>query len=218
MDTTTLAGFFCTCLGGYFAIMNPIANTPVFISLTPGDDAATKKIVARNSLLFAFALIALLSFAGNFIFKLFGITLPALRITGGIVVFIIGYHMLLGSGSKAHTPSDEDIESSRKARLNVAISPLGTPLLAGPGTIAVAMGYAAGFELIHVILSLLAFGIICGITYLCFLGSEEIVEHLGQNGLNVITRLMGLFLAAIGTGMVLIGLGANVTTFIASLS
>ena len=157
MDTTTLVGFLCTCLGGYFAIMNPIANTPVFISLTQGDDAATKKAVARNSILFAFALIAFLSFAGNFI-------------------------------------------------------------LAGPGTIAVAMGYAAGFELIHVILSLLAFGVICGITYLCFRGSEEIVEHLGQNGLNVITRLMGLCLAAIGTGMVLSGLGADIHTFMGTVS
>ena len=218
MNTTTLVGFLCTCLGGYFAIMNPIANTPVFISLTQGDDAATKKAVARNSLLFAFALIAVLSFAGNFIFKLFGITQPALQITGGIIIFIIGYHMLQGSGSKVHTPSDDDIESSRKARLNVAISPLGIPILAGPGTIAVAMGYAAGFELIHVILSLLAFGVICGITYLCFRGSEEIVEHLGQNGLNVITRLMGLFLAAIGTGMILSGLGADIHTFMGSLS
>ncbi|NOR78744.1 MAG: MarC family protein, partial [Methanophagales archaeon] len=88
MDTTTLVGFLCTCLGGYFAIMNPIANTPVFISLTQGDDVATKRAVARNSLLFAFVLIAVLSFAGNFIFKLFGITQPALQITGGIIIFI----------------------------------------------------------------------------------------------------------------------------------
>ena len=58
----------------------------------------------------------------------------------------------------------------------------------------------------------------CGIEYLCCLGSEEIVEHLGPNGLNVITRLMGLFLAAIGMGMILSGLGADIHIFITSLS
>jgi len=218
MDTTALVGFLCTCLGGYFAIMNPIANTPVFMSLTDGDDVATKKTVARNSILFAFVLIAVLSFIGNFIFKLFGITLPALRITGGIVLFMIGYQMLQGSGSKVHTPTDDDIASSREARLNVAISPLGIPILTGPGTIAVAMGYAAGFDLIHIILSLLAYGVMCGITYMCFRGSKQIVEHLGQNGINVITRLMGLILATIGIGMILAGLDANVHTLIAAIS
>jgi len=218
MDTTALVGFLCTCLGGYFAIMNPIANTPVFMSLTDGDDAATKKAVARNSILFAFVLIAVLSFIGNFIFKLFGITLPALRITGGIVLFMIGYQMLQGSGSKVHTPTDDDIAASREVRLNVAISPLGIPILAGPGTIAVAMGYAAGFDLIHIILSLLAFGVMCGITYMCFRESEQIVERLGQNGINVITRLMGLILATIGVGMILAGLGTNIHTFIAAIS
>ena len=218
METTMLVGFLCTCLGGYFAIMNPIANTPIFISLTQGDDAATKKAVARKSILFAFALVAVLSFVGNFVFKLFGITLHELQIAGGIVIFIIGYHMLQGSGSKIHTPSDEAIEASREARLSVAISPLGIPILAGPGTIAVAMGYAAGRGLLQIIISLLAFGVICVITYLCFLESKEIVKHLGQNGLDVITRLMGLILATIGISMILSGFGEGVNTFIAGIS
>jgi len=214
METTTLIGFAGAALGGYFAIMNPIANTPIFLSLTTGDDEATKKAVARKSILFAFAIIAIVSIAWKFISDLFGITLPALRVTGGIVIFIIGYHMLLGSGSKVHTPSDEDIEESRGARLSVAISPLGIPLLAGPGTIATAIGFAAGLELIHIIISLLAFGVICGITYLCFLSSEKIVGHLGQSGINVITRLMGLILATIGTGMILMGFSTYFHTLI----
>ena len=124
MDTTDLLGFAGATLAGYFAIMNPIANTPVFISLTAGDDKATKKAVARRGILLAFAIIAVLSIAGNELFKMFGITMPALRITGGIVVFMVGYHMMQGAGSKVHTPSDDDIEDSRKAKLSVAISPL----------------------------------------------------------------------------------------------
>ena len=79
MDTTNLLGFAGATLAGYFAIMNPLANTPVFISLTAGDDEATKKAVARRGILLAFAIIAVLSIAGNELFKMFGITMPALR-------------------------------------------------------------------------------------------------------------------------------------------
>ena len=218
MDVTTLLGFAGATLTGYFAIMNPIANTPVFISLTTGDDDATKKAVARQSILLTFAIIAVVSVAGKFIFGLFGITLTALRITGGIIVFMVGYHMLQGSGSTVHTPSDDDIEDSREAKLSVAISPLCVPLLAGPGTMVTAMNFASYGGLDHTIISLTAFGAMCMLTYVCFMSSEKIVAHLGQNGLNVVTRLMGLIIATIGTSMFLTGLGTNLSLPIMSFS
>ena len=205
-STTTLLGFAMAALAGYFAIMNPISNTATFIGITTGDDRATKKAIAAQSLLLAFAIIAVVSVAGNLIFEVFGITLASLRITGGIVVFVIGYNMLQGSGASAQTPTKEDIASSQEARLSVAISPLAVPMLAGPGTIATAMSFAAGGWL-HIAVSLAAFAVICLVTYLCFMGSDKLVAHLGQNGLNVITRLMGLIVASIGVGMFLTGIG-----------
>ena len=214
MDTPTLLGFAGTALAGYFAIMNPIANTPVFVSLTAGDDGATKRSVAMRSILLTFAIIAAVSIAGNYMFSLFGLTMPALRITGGIIVFIIGYHMMQGSGSKTHTPSDEDIQTSLESKLSVAVSPLAVPLLAGPGTIATAMSFASYGGPDHVLVSLSMFGVICAATYLCFMSSEEIIGFLGQGGLNVITRLMGLILATIGTGMFLDGVGAEIAIFV----
>ncbi len=214
MDTPTLLGFAGTALAGYFAIMNPLANTPVFVSLTAEDDGATKRSVAMRSILLAFAIIAAVSIAGNYLFSLFGLTMSSLRITGGIVVFIIGYHMMQGSGSKAHTPSDEDIQSSLESELSVAISPLAVPLLAGPGTIATAMSFASYGGSDYVLVSLSMFGVICAATYLCFMSSEEIIDFLGQGGLNVITRLMGLILATIGTGMFLTGIDAEVAIFV----
>ncbi len=205
-STTTLIGFAGVALGGYFAIMNPISNTATFIGLTAGDDRATKKTIAAKSLLLAFVIIAVVSVAGNLIFEVFGITLGAIRITGGIVVFGIGYNMLQGSGASVQTPTKEDIASSKEAKLSVAISPLAIPILAGPGTIATAMSFASGGWL-HIAVSLAAFAVICLVTYLCFMGSDKLVAHLGQNGLNVITRLMGLIVASIGVGMFLTGLG-----------
>jgi multiple antibiotic resistance protein len=195
-------------LAGFFAIMNPLANTPVFISVTAGDDQTTKRAVARKSLTVAFGIVAVMAVAGGEILHLFDITLGTLRITGGIVVFIIGYHMLGGSSSDAHTPSEEDVASSREAQLGVAISPLAIPLLAGPGTIATAMNLAAGGWW-QVGVTLVAFAVICGLSYVCFVKSESLVAFLGQNGLNVVTRLMGLVVASIGTGMVISGLGIH---------
>jgi multiple antibiotic resistance protein len=206
MDTTTTLGLVGTTLAGYFAIMNPIANTPIFISLTEGDDAATKRAVAVRSLIVAFGIIVGVSVAGNLLFTLFGISLATLRISGGIVVFIIGYHMLQGTGSHSHKPSEADVADSKDAQLSVAISPLAIPMLAGPGTIATAMNFAAGGWL-HIAISLGSFAVICGATFVCFHYSDRLVAFLGQNGMNVMTRLMGLIVASIGVSMLLAGLG-----------
>jgi multiple antibiotic resistance protein len=205
-STTTLVGFAMATLAGYFAIMNPISNTATFIGLTSGDDRATKRTIAAKSLLLAFAIIAVVSVAGSLIFKMFGITLASLRITGGIVVFVIGYNMLQGSGAAAQSPTKEDVASSKEAQLSVAVSPLAVPMLAGPGTIATAMSFGSGGWL-HIAVSLAAFAVICLVTYLCFIWSDKMVAYLGQNGLNVMTRLMGLIVASIGVGMFLTGIG-----------
>ncbi len=208
MNFSGLAGPLGMALAGFFAIMNPIANTPIFISVTAGDDRATKRAVARRSLFVAFLIIAVTVVAGNQIFRLFDITLGTLRITGGLLVVLIGFHMLQGSGSDVHTPSDADVKSTEQAQLDVAVSPLAIPILAGPGTIATAMSLAAG-GWAHVVVTIVAFTVICLVTYVCFLESDRLVGFLGQNGLNVITRLMGLIVASIGTGMVLAGLGLH---------
>ncbi|WP_280529858.1 MarC family protein [Kingella potus] len=135
----------------FFAIMNPVSSLPVYLSLTDGDDRRTARAVARKGLMIAFAIVVVFAFAGRYIFELFGITLPALRIAGGILVFLIGFHMVQGNRSPMHRqPSAAAVEDPAahamryEEKMNVAISPLGTPLLAGPGTIATAMNLAAG--------------------------------------------------------------------------
>ncbi len=195
-----------TTFMGFFAIMNPIANTPVFIGLTAGDDKRAKRLVARNSLLLAFAVIVLFCIAGKLIFDLFGITLPALRITGGVVVFLIGLHMLQGEPSPVHTPSDEDQQDSLEAELSVAISPLAVPILAGPGTIATAMNYSASGGATNMWVTIGAFAVLCLLTYVLFLTGQRFVEYIGASAVKVITRLMGLILAVIGTQMLIDGL------------
>lgn len=194
-----------TAFMGFFAIMNPIANTPIFISLTSGDDASTKRAVARNALLLTFVLILAFSFAGSFIFQLFGITLPAFRITGGLLVFLIGFHMLQGEQSRVHQPSKSDQENSRQAQLSVAISPLAMPILAGPGTIATAMNFVGEGNGDSLMTTITAFFLLCCLTYAFFIFGERLIQYIGDSAINALTRLMGLILAVIGTQMFIDG-------------
>jgi len=190
---------------GFFAIMNPLANTPIYVGLVENFDEPEKRAVARRSVLTAFVVVAAFSVAGKFIFELFGLTLPAFRITGGILIFWVGFELLQGRFSKVQTPSAEEHDASRDSVMRVALTPLAIPLLAGPGTIATAMNFAAGGSLLPVATTVAAFGVMCFITYLFFVYGRKFIESLGAGVIKIITRLMNLILAVIGTEMVILG-------------
>ena len=201
-----LIGHTLSVFLGFFAIMNPIANTPIFLGLTAGDSPQVIRQVARNAMLLTFVLIVTFSLLGRFIFDMFGITLPAFRITGGILVGLIGYNMLQGEQSTVQTPTEEDAQDSLRTQLSVAVSPLAVPILAGPGTIATAMNFAAAGGDHELVITALAFAVLCVITYFCFVFGQGMVRFLGQSGLNVVTRMMGLILAVIGVQMLIEGI------------
>ncbi len=199
---------------GFFAIMNPIANTPVFLGLTADDDAATRRRVATRALFASALIIIVFCAAGKFIFTMFGISLPAFRITGGILVALVGFHMLQGGeNSSIQHPSEGDKESSLQAALDKAISPLAMPILAGPGTIATAMNYASAGTVTEFVVTVSAFLTLCIITWLFFVSGERLVKFIGDNGVKVITRLMGLILAVIGVQMLIHGIGGAVSAY-----
>ncbi len=202
MLSTFIAAFMA-----FFAIMNPIANLPVFLALVVGDDVRTRNRVAGKALLLAFGIITVFALAGKLIFEVFGITLPALRIAGGLVLFVIGYYMLNGKKSPIHHPAKAgDGDEGESQALSVAVSPLAMPLLAGPGTIATAMNLAAANGMWGSILTIAAFATLCVICYICFRYGATIVKVLGTSAMDVITRLMGLILAVIAVQMIIAGL------------
>jgi multiple antibiotic resistance protein len=209
-----IVGYALSVFMGFFAIMNPIANTPVFLGLTEGDDSAVRKKVAAKALIASAIIILVFCAAGNLIFHLFGITLPAFRITGGLLVALVGLHMLQGGGhSPIQHPSEADKQKSIDEELEVAITPLALPILAGPGTIATAMNFASGGTISEFVVTVTAFIVLCVITYAFFVSGERLVRFLGENGIKVVTRLMGLLLAVIGVQMVLVGIGGALTAF-----
>ncbi len=137
---------------------------------------------------------------------LFGITLPAFRITGGVLVALIGYQMLHGQSSAVHQPSSVDKASAREAALSVAVSPLALPILAGPGTIATAISFASKGGESGPLVTVAAFGVLCLLSLVLFLSGERLVAFLGQAALGAVTRLMGLVLAVIGVQMLIEGI------------
>ena len=191
----------------FFAIMNPISNTAVFVGLTEDLDSQGQRKIAYKALFIAFLIIAAFALFGKAIFTLFGITLPALRIVGGILVFIIGYKMLNNITSDAGNPSAQD-------NSDIAVSPLAVPLLAGPGTIATAMSYSAegGWSVITITIAM--FALLCVITFFSFIFGQKIVQKIGKSGLDIITRLMGLILAVIGVHMLMEGIFGAVENFL----
>ena len=194
-----------TVFMGFFAIMNPIANVPIFLGLTDDDDEQTAAAVALKSLVLAFLIVTVFAIAGKAIFELFGITLPAFRITGGLVVSLIGYQMLQGIQSNVHHPDEVDKQGYSEAALSVAVSPLAMPILAGPGTIATAMSFSVG-GIIELAVTITVFAVLCVITYVIFVYGKKFVAFIGTSALGAITRMMGLILAVIGIQMVIDGL------------
>jgi len=213
--------FGLTALAGYFAIANPISATPIFIALTSDDKPQVKREIARNAVLTSIGVVVLFSVAGRLIFETFGITMAALRIAGGILVSIVGYQMLQGRSSAVQVPHQVEGEVGAadviKAQLSIAVSPLGMPIIAGPGTIATAVGFSAHPGFGYTIVSIAAFLVIGALTYVMFLQARRIVRFLGETNLTVVTRLMGLIVATIGVGMVITGLGDAVRDFLQTI-
>jgi len=194
-----------TVFMGFFAIMNPIANVPIFLGLTADLDQPTTRAVALRSLLLAFGIIVVFSVAGKVVMELFSISMPAFRMTGGLLVLFIGFKMLQGDRSTVHHLEEGDHQKCREAALGIAVSPLAMPILAGPGTIATAMNFSARGGVFEMLITIVAFALLCGITYWLFVHGKRFVTFIGVGALGVITRMMGLILAVIGMQMLIEG-------------
>ena len=184
----------------FFAIMNPISNLPAYMALVADDSQKISRKIAFKSLLIAFIIVTVFVFSGDLIFKVFGITIVSFRIAGGILVAVIGYHMINGN----HSPSYKGMEQQavNSDPMSIAISPLAMPLFAGPGTITTALSLANG-GLRNQLITVVAFAILCVITYLLLRSAKQIAGFLGKNLMKIITKFMGLLLFSIGIQMII---------------
>lgn len=192
--------YIITVFMSFFAIMNPIANAPIFLGLMQGESTEDKRKVAGAAAVTAFIIVLSFAIAGKYIFELFGLTIPAFKITGGIIIFYVGFEMLMSQKSKIHNTD------SRHDPMNIAISPLAIPILAGPGTIVTTMNHVIHAGLIRVGIVIGIFFLVTVLNYLAFLFGDTLMKKLGTHLISVISKLMGLILAIIGTEMTTGGL------------
>jgi multiple antibiotic resistance protein len=187
-----------------FAIVDPLAAAPVFLALTNGYSPAEKRRVALKAVLVAGGVLLFFGLAGEYVFRVFGITIPAFRIAGGILIFKYAFDMLHGE-RPGPDGTHEEIQSAI-ARESVGITPLGVPLLTGPGAIATMMVFLAGAPSGSLRMGIYASALLVFVlSYVVFLGAGTLDRLLGPTGLMVTIRLMGLLLAAVAVQFVATG-------------
>jgi multiple antibiotic resistance protein len=200
-----LGSFALLCVTSLFAITNPLSAAPVYLALTEGYTPAHRRQTLRTAVLTGLTVLVVFTLLGGTIFQIFGVTMDAFRIAGGLIVFAIGMDMLQAKRSRVKTTEEEE----RQAMLQdeVGITPLGIPMIAGPGAITTVMVLMTEARTIgHVAILLVSIGVVLGSIYAALRSGEQLVGRFGQTGLNVMTRLMGLLVAVIGVQFVIDGL------------
>lgn len=190
----TILPFLLLCLTSFFTLTNPLGTMPVFLTMTQGMTERERKTVVTRATLTAFIIIMIFTFAGQFLFKFFGISTNGFRIAGGFIIFKIGFDML----QARYTPMKLKDEEIKTYANDISITPLGIPMLCGPGAIAnaiVLMQDAHTFEMKSILIGSIAF--IYLLTYFILRASTRLVNILGETGNNVMMRLMGLILMVI---------------------
>lgn len=199
-----LGAFAVLCVGSILAITNPLNTAPLYLALTRGYTAEHQRHNLRLAIITG--LLVLISFAliGTMIFGFFGITMNAFRIAGGIIIFGVGADMLRGGGARGKTTREEEEEGMRKDE--VGITPLGVPMIVGPGAITTVMVLSA--EAQNVLRMLVLIGAILfalGSIYATLSVAPRLVKALGQTGLNIGTRIMGLLLMVMAVQFIVDG-------------
>lgn len=208
MDGDILS-FALLSLSSLLIIVNPLAATMVYVSLTDGMDRATKRDVAKVSCQVACAILVVFALAGSYILQLFGITLEAFQIAGGVLLFGIGIEMVNARTSRTKMTATEKYESIDAE--TVSVMPLAIPMISGPGSIttAVVLSNQAGQNnvfLIAVVIGAIAVSI-CA-TYVLLTHADSVTSRIGQREFRVINRVMGILLIAIAVQFVINGISA----------
>ena len=198
MDTAFLISAFVTL----FVVIDPIGLAPIFIALTPGMTTAQRRAIAVRATLIAAGLLFLFAFLGEQVLGFIGISMPAFRIAGGILLFLTALDMLF----ERRTKRREDQADAEDAP-DPSVFPIAIPLIAGPGAIASVIlltGEAQGaIGMASVLLVLIA---VLVLAFLFFLSATLIERALGKTGIVVVTRLLGMLLAALSVQFVLDGI------------
>ncbi len=199
-----LWGIFLGTVVGLLPLINPLAAAPTFLAITEGDTEQRRREQAFKGCLYMVAILVSFLIGGTFIMNFFGISIPGLRIAGGIMLTGIGMNMLA-----THRTTDDEKEEREAARkkMDVSFSPLAMPMLAGPGSIAVTLGFTSlATHPIDYVAIIAGIGVVAFITWVTLRLSGKIVTFIGVVGVNAMTKIMGFLIMCIGVQFVVNGI------------
>lgn len=201
MDTLFAMKFF----GALFAIMNPFLTLPIFLAMTSEESVKKQRIIALQIVLYCGIMCVVIAFAGNHILSFFGVSIDHFRVAGGLVLMTIAFSMLNGKETSSHTGSSQ--EKKHLDNNDIAFYPMTFPMIVGPGTITTLVVYA--YQAHHVSQYTGYAAVVLGVLAIMFavLFFASSIGHILSNKMRIImTRIMGMLLAAIAISMVVAGL------------
>ena len=207
ISSAPIVRFSLLALSSIFFLVDPFAAIPSFLAITQNADPARRRRMARKGALTCFIVLTSFAIAGQFIFRLFGITLPAFEIAGGLILLLIGLDML----EARRSPTQETLGDAEEAaaKEDAGIVPLGVPMLAGPGAISsvmVLVGQAPSIWHWEMGAILASIAITAVVTYFVLAGADGVRRVMGETGIRILVRVMGLLLVALAMQLFVNGL------------
>jgi multiple antibiotic resistance protein len=202
-----LRHFWELVLGTMIALLpliNPLASAPTFLAITEGDSHERRLQQLRAACFYMVVILVAFLVGGTFIMGFFGISIPGLRIAGGLLVAGIGSGMLMGPGREL--AAEQAATAEAKAKRDVSFSPLAMPLMAGPGSIAVTVGFTSlASEWTDYVAIILGIVVVAVISYVTLRLADRVVVVIGPNGMNALSKVMGFLILCIGIQFVVNG-------------
>ena len=196
--------FFTLCFPSLFSIVDPLAAVPIFLALAGKDDLKSQRRTAIRATVTATVILSLFALLGTQIFKFFGITIPAFKIAGGVLLFTLALEMMRAKHATTRATAEEQTEAQQKE--DVGLIPIGVPLLSGPGAIATVMVWSSRAHHLGekgaLFASIAALAVVVLLT-LWF--APRLSRLFGKTGINIVSRIMGLILAATAAQFVIDG-------------
>lgn len=194
---------FAFLFGAIFSVMNPLGTVPIFVELARNLDADDRRKVCLKACLNVLAILFISFFLGTYILSFFGISVSSLRLAGGLVICSSGFALLTGTFTKHKGMKRTSVQEDIKARKDFTLTPLALPMLAGPGTISLLIGFNNVYKSTsEILLVCLAIVVVVGVIYFVLRSSNLIVQKMGASGLNATSRIIGFVVIAIGIEMI----------------
>lgn len=201
---------------GLLPIMKPLSTVPLFLALTKRMSVQHKRKQALRASLYAFAILASFLFLGHGIIALFGISLPGIRVAGGLIILVLAFRMLFAGEGEAASIESAPAEI-KQAEIDFSFSPLAMPSLAGPGSIAIVMSYGSQVPADHRILGyvvvLIGIFLCIMVAYAALASADWLAKFLGEHGIQAVTKIMGFLLTCVAVQFIASGVREFVVSF-----